>query len=79
MQNLVAFDVDPTLNRYDKKWTEDYYRRLRDRLNAAPGAVSHAFAVVPVLAGVGSFRDLETPLVGAVERLIDFVTAGAEG
>jgi hypothetical protein len=27
-----------------------------------------------VLAGVRSFRDLETPLIGAVERLIDFVT-----
>lgn len=29
-----------------------------------------------VLAGVSTFRDLETPLVGAVERLIDFVTEG---
>jgi hypothetical protein len=29
-----------------------------------------------VLAGVATFRDLETPLVGAVERLIDFVTEG---
>lgn len=27
-----------------------------------------------VLAGVSTYRDLETPLVGAVERLIDFVT-----
>jgi hypothetical protein len=27
-----------------------------------------------VLAGVTGFRDLETPLLGAVERLIDFVT-----
>ena len=27
-----------------------------------------------VLAGVHGFRDLETPLLGAVERLIDFVT-----
>jgi Protein of unknown function (DUF3097) len=27
-----------------------------------------------VLAGVKGFRDLETPLIGAVERLIDFVT-----
>ncbi|WP_189223612.1 DUF3097 domain-containing protein [Saccharothrix coeruleofusca] len=27
-----------------------------------------------VLAGVRGFRDLETPLIGAVERLIDFVT-----
>jgi hypothetical protein len=29
-----------------------------------------------VLAGVTSYRDLESPLLGAVERLIDFVTAG---
>jgi hypothetical protein len=29
-----------------------------------------------VLGGVRTFRDLETPLVGAVERLIDFVTEG---
>ncbi|MBV8933450.1 MAG: DUF3097 domain-containing protein [Kutzneria sp.] len=27
-----------------------------------------------VLAGVSGYRDLETPLIGAVERLIDFVT-----
>ncbi|MGH3517741.1 MAG: DUF3097 domain-containing protein [Haloechinothrix sp.] len=27
-----------------------------------------------VLGGVSSFRDLETPLIGAMERLIDFVT-----
>jgi hypothetical protein len=31
-----------------------------------------------VLAAVDSFRDLETPLVGAVERLIDFVTEPGE-
>ncbi|PXY22510.1 DUF3097 domain-containing protein [Prauserella muralis] len=31
-----------------------------------------------VLAAVSSFRDLETPLIGAVERLIDFVTAEDE-
>jgi hypothetical protein len=28
-----------------------------------------------VLAGVASYRDLQAPLIGAVERLIDFVTA----
>jgi hypothetical protein len=27
-----------------------------------------------VLSAVSSYRDLETPLIGAVERLIDFVT-----
>lgn len=31
-----------------------------------------------VLAGVSGFRDVETPLINAVERLIDFVTAAAE-
>ena len=31
-----------------------------------------------VLAGVRGFRDLETPLIGAVERLIDFVTEPAD-
>lgn len=31
-----------------------------------------------VLAAVGSFRDVETPLIGAVERLIDFVTEPTE-
>jgi hypothetical protein len=31
-----------------------------------------------VLAGVSGFRDLETPLLGAVERLIDFVTEPGE-
>lgn len=31
-----------------------------------------------VLSGVRSYRDLETPLIGAVERLIDFVTTGQE-
>jgi hypothetical protein len=32
-----------------------------------------------VLAAVSSYRDLETPLIGAVERLIDFVTVGNVG
>ncbi|NIJ12090.1 hypothetical protein FHU38_002434 [Saccharomonospora amisosensis] len=32
-----------------------------------------------VLGGVRDFRDLESPVVGAVERLIDFVTAGGDG
>ncbi|MFE6612576.1 DUF3097 domain-containing protein [Amycolatopsis sp. NPDC057786] len=31
-----------------------------------------------ILAAVGSYRDLETPLIGAVERLIDFVSDPGE-
>jgi predicted permease len=49
VRNLVAFDVDPTLTRYDPKWTNDYYRRLRDRLNSLPGVESETLAVIPVL------------------------------
>ena len=50
VKNLLAFDIDPTFNRYDPKWTADYYRRLSDRLSAIPGVESHTFAVIPVLA-----------------------------
>ncbi len=49
VKNLLAFDVDPTLNRYDKQWTNEYYRRLRERLTSLPGVESHALAVVPVI------------------------------
>jgi predicted permease len=49
VNNLVAFNVDPTMSRYDPKWATDYFRRLRDRLNALPMAESNALAVVPVL------------------------------
>ncbi len=49
IKNLLAFDVDPTMSRYDKAWTTQYYRRMDDRLNALPGIESHTFAIVPVL------------------------------
>jgi predicted permease len=49
VKNLLAFDVNPTLNRYDLKWTTDYYRRLHAALHALPGVESHSFALVPVL------------------------------
>jgi predicted permease len=49
VKNLLAFDVDPTMSRYDTKWSADYYRRLSERLSALPGAEAHAFAVIPVL------------------------------
>ncbi len=36
VKNLLAFDVDPTMSRYDPNWTADYYRRLRARLSSNP-------------------------------------------
>jgi predicted permease len=49
VSNLLAFDVNPTMDRYDQAWTADYYRRLDERLSAMPGVESHTFAVVPLL------------------------------
>jgi predicted permease len=49
VRDVVAFDVDPTLNRYDPKWSAEYFRRLHDRLNTLPGVESHAFALVQLL------------------------------
>ncbi len=49
VHNLAAFDVNPTMSRYDVPWTRDYYRRLSEKLSLLPGAFSHAFAVVPLL------------------------------
>ncbi len=49
VSNLLVFNVDPTMSRYDKKWATEYYRRLDERLSAIPGVESHASVIVPVL------------------------------
>lgn len=49
VHDVAAFDVNPTLSRYDPTWTADYYRRLHERLDALPGVESHAFAVIALL------------------------------
>ncbi|MCP2167563.1 DUF3097 domain-containing protein [Goodfellowiella coeruleoviolacea] len=46
----------------------------KDGVCAALGWADPAQGWARVLAAVTDFRDLETPLIGAVERLIDFVT-----
>jgi predicted permease len=49
VNNLVAFNVNPTMSRYDPKWAADYFRRLRNRLSALPMVDSNTLARVPVL------------------------------
>ena len=49
VQNLLAFNVDPTLNHYDVNRISDYYRRLHEALHTLPGVESARFALVPVL------------------------------
>ncbi len=50
-KNLVEFGVNPTLNGYKPERSLDFYRQLRDNLNAMPGVESSALAVMAVLSG----------------------------
>jgi hypothetical protein len=49
--NLVGFAVDPPMNGYRPERSLDFYRRLRESLDALPGVESSSLAVMPVLAG----------------------------
>jgi predicted permease len=48
--NLIEFSVDPTANGYPRERSLDFYRQLRENLNALPGIESSTLAVIPVLA-----------------------------
>ena len=49
--NLIGFAVDPPLNGYKPDRTFDFYRQLRDNLDALPGVESAGLAIMPVLTG----------------------------
>ena len=51
LDNLVTFQLSPSLNGYDNPRAVIFYRELLDRLRAAPGVKSAALASVPILAG----------------------------
>jgi len=50
VSNLVGFAVDPPMNGYKPERSLDFYRRLRENLDALPGVESSSLAVIPVLA-----------------------------
>ena len=49
--NLVEFDVNPTMQGYKPERSLDFYRQLQEQLDALPGVESSGFAVIPILAG----------------------------
>jgi predicted permease len=49
--NLVEFSIDPTRNGYKPERSLDFYRQLRENLDAIPGVDASALAVMPVLSG----------------------------
>ncbi|MGD1091108.1 MAG: ABC transporter permease [Bryobacteraceae bacterium] len=48
-KNLLTFSVNPTLNGYPKERSWQFYRQLKDSLDAIPGVEAASLAVVPIL------------------------------
>ena len=51
LDNLVAFQLSPSLSGYTDERANIFYRDLLERLRSSPGVRSAALAVVPILAG----------------------------
>ena len=47
--NLLEFLINPTMNGYKPERSLDFYRQLREGVNAIPGVESSTLAVVPIL------------------------------
>ncbi|HEX6896146.1 MAG TPA: ABC transporter permease, partial [Bryobacteraceae bacterium] len=50
-RNLLEFSFDPTKSDYTPERSLDFYRQVRDTLDAIPGVESSALAIMPVLGG----------------------------
>ena len=48
-RNLLTFSVNPTSNGYKKERSAEFYRQLKESLDASPGVGSSAFAVVALI------------------------------
>ena len=51
LDNLVTFQLSPSLSGYDNQRATQFYQTLLERLRAAPGVTSAAYNGVPILAG----------------------------
>jgi len=52
-ENLLLFNVDPSLNGYSKPQIAQLYRQLTERLEATPGVRSASISLIPLLSGSG--------------------------
>ena len=52
-ENLLLFDVNPSLNGYKGERLANFYRELTERLNTVPGVKSATVAMYPFLRGGG--------------------------
>ncbi len=51
IQQLVSFQVDPSLNGYDVPRLQSFYKNLLEQLNGTPGVTAAAYTAMPLLHG----------------------------
>ncbi len=51
LDNLVTFELSPSLSGYDDQRATDFYRQLLERVRALPGVTSAAMSEVSILSG----------------------------
>jgi predicted permease len=59
--NMLIAELDPALQGYDRARTDEFYRRLKDRLEANPAVISVAMTDEPPLGLGGSDSGVEIP------------------
>ncbi|MFY9558019.1 MAG: ABC transporter permease, partial [Blastocatellia bacterium] len=57
-ENLLLFNVEPSLNGYNTAQIAQLYRRLTERLEAVPGVQAATVSLIPLLSGQGQTRGL---------------------
>ncbi|MEK6322443.1 MAG: ABC transporter permease [Acidobacteriota bacterium] len=58
-ENLLLFNVVPSLNGYDRPQMAQLYRRITERLEAVPGVRSATVSLIPLLSGQAQTRGLD--------------------
>jgi len=81
LDNLITFQVSPSLSGYDNARGTDFYQRLLERLGSAPGVKSAALASVPILAGTewDSYMSVEGHRAADGEDMQAFMNALSPG
>ena len=77
--NVLNFDVDPTLTGYKGERLATFYRDLRDRFNAIPGVLSASYSEMSLLSGSLSTTGFHLPgTPPKKESDADYLPVGAE-
>src|SRR5579863_3761552 len=77
--NVLNFDMDPTLTGYKGERLATFYRDLRDRFNAIPGVLSASYSEMSLLSGSLSTTGFHLPgTPPKKESNADYLPVGAE-